>query len=52
MGKEIKKEEIPKLNSNPKIDEIVNDFPESITAYPRARFEHQLKQHLIKHKVK
>lgn len=51
--KEIKKVEVKeKIKSNPKIDEIVKDFPTPLCAYPRARFEEQLKNHLIKHKIK
>ncbi len=46
----------PKLSSgiktNPKIEEIVDDYPKSLIACPRAGFEDQLKQHLLKHKVK
>lgn len=40
----------PKLNK--KIEEILADYPEKLRAYPRANFEEQLGQHLLKHKVK
>lgn len=52
--KKKQKEEVKivSVKSNPKIKEIVADYPKSIIAFPRARFEEQLKNHLLKHKVK
>ena len=53
--KERKKEEekiVPKARFNDKVDEIIKDYPESLTAHPRGSFEEQLGKHLMKHKVK
>lgn len=38
--------------SNPRIEEIIKDYPESLMAHPRASFEEQLRKHLLKHKIK
>lgn len=43
---------IVSIKSNPKVDEIIADYPKSLIAHPRGQFEHQLKAHLLKHKVK
>ncbi len=53
MKKENKKQEIEfkSLTSNKRVDEIVADFPKSIVCCPRGSFEHQLREHLLKHKV-
>lgn len=40
----------PRANS--KIEDILKDYPEKLTAYPRAAFEEQLRNHLKKHKIK
>ncbi len=40
-----------RTKSNPTIDKIISDYPESIIACPRGAFEEQLRKHLIKHKV-
>lgn len=49
-----KKQEVKIVHtpSNPKVDEIVKDYPESLYAHPRAAFEDQLKRHLLKHHIK
>lgn len=55
MKKQRKKEEvkiIKKPKSNPKVEEIISDYPIKLTAYPRGSFEEQLRQHLLKHKIK
>lgn len=57
MAKEKKKEKskekiIPRVQSNPKVDEIVATYPASLKASPRGNFEDQLRNHLLKHKVK
>ena len=50
------KEEVKALfknvKSNPKIDEIVADYPKELHACPRPYFEEQLKKHLLKHNIK
>lgn len=43
---------ITKSKSNPKIEEIILDYPERLFAYPRTTFEEQLRKHLLKHKIK
>lgn len=48
--KEIKK--IISIKSNEKIEEIINDYPQSLIAHPRGSFEEQLRKHLVKHKIK
>ncbi len=54
MKKEKKQQEIKigSAKSNEKVDEIVADYPKSIIAFPRERFEEQLRNHLLKHKIK
>lgn len=56
MGKKDKKqkkeEKITLSKSNPKIEEIIDDYPESLMAHPRGTFEEQLRKHLMKHNVK
>lgn len=49
-----KKQEIKtsRANTNPKIEEIVKDYPKSLEVSPRELFEDQLRKHLIKHKIK
>ncbi len=42
---------VTKSKSNPKIEEIVLDYPPKILVYPRGIFEEQLRKHLLKHKV-
>lgn len=54
MPKDKKKKQeaiIPKVKSNDLIDKIVEDYPKKLIAYPRGRFEIQLKEHLLKHKI-
>jgi hypothetical protein len=46
------KKEKKKRESNPKIDSIVNDYPNNVKVHPKENFEEQLKEHLIKHNVK
>jgi|TARA_R100000049_G_C1936726_1_gene80630 hypothetical protein len=48
---EPKKQKLPQ-GSNPLIEKIIADFPESLHAHPRGSFEDQLRKHLLKHKVK
>ncbi len=43
---------IRSIKSNARVDEIVEDYPEKLVAYPRALFEQQLKEHLLKHGIK
>ncbi len=43
---------IKRPKSNPKIEEIISNYPEKLTAYPRGAFEEQLRNHLLKHKIK
>ncbi len=52
MPKKNKEVKITSMKSNPKVDEIVADYPESIIAVLRSSFEYQLKKHLLKHKIK
>lgn len=47
--KEIK---IIMVKSNPKVEEIIKDYPVSLRAHPRGMFEEQLRTHLLKHKIK
>jgi len=44
------KERIPQ-GSNPRVEEIIADYPDSIHEAPRTYFEEQLRKHLLKHKV-
>lgn len=52
MSKEKEKVKIKVLESNPKIEEIIKDYPKSLTVQPRTLFENQLRKHLLKHKIK
>lgn len=52
MAEKKKTDKNRQIKSNPKINEIVKDFPEQLKAYPRSSFENQLKEHLVKHGVK
>ncbi len=49
-----KKQEVKvsSIKSNKKVEEIIQDYPESLIAHPRALFENQLRKHLLKHKIK
>jgi len=50
--KKVKEEVIAKPKSNPKIEEIIKDYPQQLTAHPRGSFEDQLRKHLLKHNIK
>lgn len=50
--KETKPKIVTQIESNPKIEEIIADYPDSIHGAPRLYFEEQLRSHLLKHKIK
>ncbi len=55
MTKNKKEKQAPKkfrVESNPRVNEIVADYPREVTMFPREEFEEQLKKHLIKHGIK
>ncbi|MBA7623831.1 hypothetical protein ES703_31230 [subsurface metagenome] len=47
-----KEKKIIPSKTNSKVEEIIEDYPQKLTAYPRESFEEQLRNHLTKHKIK
>ena len=50
--KKDKQIKIVRIKSNPRVEEIIKDYPETLAAHPRGLFEEQLRKHLLKHDIK